>query len=118
MSATASFTPSTVAANAGPASIAMTVQTAAATAHNSSPFGRGVVLALLLLPLGIKRSIRKKLNGWMLPLLLLVVGTTVTMSGCGSRNGFFLESPQSYTLTVTATSGTLTENQTVTLMVQ
>jgi DNA-binding beta-propeller fold protein YncE len=118
MSATASFTPSTVAANAGPASIAMTVQTAAATAHNSSPFGRGVVLALLLLPLGIKRSIRKKLNGWTLPLLLLVVGTTVTMSGCGSRNGFFLESPQSYTLTVTATSGTLTENQTVTLIVQ
>jgi hypothetical protein len=118
-SATASFTPSTVAANAGAASIAMTVQTATATAHNSSsPFGRAAVLALLLLPFGVKRSRRKKLNGWMLPLLLVVVGTTATISGCGSRNGFFLESPQSYTLTVTATSGTLTENQTVTLIVQ
>ena len=117
-SAAASFTPNTVAANAGAASIAMTVQTAASTAHNSSLFGRGVVLALLLLPFGIKRSIRKNLNRWMLPLLLLVLGTTVTMSGCGSRNGFFLESPQSYTLTVTATSGSLRENQTVTLIVQ
>lgn len=117
--ATASFTPSTVAANSSATTpVMMTVQTAVASAHNRSPFGRGVVLALLLLPFGMKRSVRKKLSGRILLLLLLLAGTTAAMSGCGSSNGFMLQSPQNYTLTVTATAGTLVHSQTVTLIVQ
>jgi hypothetical protein len=119
--ATASFTPSSVAASGGATTVVMTVQTAAAIAHNrndSSPFRRGIVLALLLLPLMAKRRVREKLKGRMLLLVLLMAGLTATLTGCGSSNGFLLQSPQTYTLTVTATGGTLQHTQAVTLIVQ
>jgi sugar lactone lactonase YvrE len=120
--ATASFTPSSEAANGGAVPVGMTVQTATATAHNdshgNSPLGRGAVLALLLLPFGMKRTVREKLKSRMLLLVLLLAGTTAVMSGCASNNGFMLQSPQTYTLTVTATSGAVQHSQTVTLIVQ
>ena len=117
--ATASFTPSTVAANSGATTVVMSVQTAAAMAQDQrSPFGRGIVLALLLLPFGIKSSLRRRLNGKMLLLLLLLAGTTAAVGGCGSSNGSPLQSPQTYMLTVTATSGMHVHNQSVTLIEQ
>jgi hypothetical protein len=117
--ATATFTPSTVAVNAGATTVMMTAQTAAAMAQSRrSPIGRDIILALLLLPFGMKRSLRRRRNGRMLLLLLLLAGTAAVMSGCGSSNGFQLQSPQTYTLTVTATGGTLEHSQTVTLIVQ
>jgi sugar lactone lactonase YvrE len=117
--AVASITLSTVAAQGGPTTVEMTVQTAPPIARNSGgPLGRGVMLALLLLPFGMKRSVRKKLKGPMLPTLLLLVGMTAAMTGCGSSNGFLLQTPQTCTLTVTATSGSLVRTQTVTLIVQ
>jgi large repetitive protein len=116
--ATASFTPSAIAANAGATTVQMAVQTAAPMARNrGDSLGRGIVLALLLLPFSMKRSMRERLKGRML-LVLLLAGATAAMSGCGSSNGFLLQSPQTYTLTVTATNGTLVHNQTVTLNVQ
>jgi hypothetical protein len=118
--ATASFTPSTVAVGSGATPVVMTVQTASATAQNksNSPFGRGIVLAFLLLPFVAKRSVREKLKGRMLLLVLLMAGVTATLTGCGSTNGFMLQSPQTYTLTVTVTSGTFAHSQAVTLIVQ
>ena len=123
--AATSFGPFTVAPTYGATTVTMTVQTVAATAQNRlSPIGRGFVLALLLLPFGMKRSLRKKLNARMLLLLLLLAGTTAAMSGCGgSKNSSTggsstMSGPQTYTLTVTATSGAATQSQTVTLTVQ
>jgi hypothetical protein len=97
----------------------MAVQTTAPMAQNrGGPLGHGIVLALLLLPFSMKRTVRVKLKGRMLLLALLLAGMTAAMSGCGSSNGFLLQSPQTYTLTVSATSGTLVHSQTVTLNVQ
>ena len=54
--------------------------------------------------------------------LLLVVAAAIaalaTLSGCSSRNGFFGQPQQTYTLTVTATTGTLSHSTDVTLTVQ
>jgi hypothetical protein len=119
--ATASFTPSSVAVGGGATPVVMAVQTASAIArnHNSdNPFGRGIVLALLLLPFVAKRCVREKMKSRMLLLVLLMAGVTATLTGCGSTNGFLLQSPGTYTLTVTASSGTLQHSQTVTLIVQ
>ena len=118
--ATASFTPSTVAANSGATTVVLSVQTAAATAQNHSPFNhsRGIVVALLLLPFVSKRSVREKLKGRLLLMVLLMAGMTAAMSGCGSSGGFTLQSPQTYTLTVTATGGSVQHSLTTTLIVQ
>jgi hypothetical protein len=117
--ATATFTPSSVAANAGSTTVGMTVQTPPAVARDSrNLLGRGIVLALLLLPFSTSRGIRRKLRSSALLVVLLLVGITATMTGCGSGNGFLLQKAQTYTLTVTATSGTAQHSQTVTLIVQ
>jgi hypothetical protein len=117
--ATATFTPNSVAANAGPTTVGMTIQTPSAVARNSSNLlGRGIVLALLLLPFSTSNSMRKKLKGSKLLTVLLLVGITATVTGCGSSNGFVLQKTQTYTLTVTATSGTTQHSQTVALIVQ
>jgi trimeric autotransporter adhesin len=40
------------------------------------------------------------------------------LSGCGTNNGFFGQPSQTYTITVTATSGTLSHATTVTLTIE
>jgi hypothetical protein len=118
--ATATFTPNSLPAGSADAQVVMSIQTPTTTAHNQSPFpfGRGVVLAFLLLPFACKRSLRQQMKGPMLLLVLLMAGLTTTLTGCGSSNGFLLQSQKTYTLTVITTIGTLQHSQTVTLTVQ
>ena len=117
--ATASFSPAVIAANAGPQSITLTVQTAQPLARNDRqiPFRKELPLtALLLLPLMSSCKLRRRWNSRLLMLALLVAGLggSTLLIGCGAVR----EQPASYTLTVTATSGQEQHSQTVTLIVQ
>ena len=118
--ATASFSPAVIAANAGPQSITLTVQTAQLLARNDrpNPFRKELPLtALLLLPLISSCKLRRRWNSRLLMLTLLVAGLggSMLLSGCGAEPS---EKPASYTLTVTATSGQEQHSQTVSLIVQ
>jgi large repetitive protein len=125
--ATVSFSPSTIAANGGPQTVTVTIQTAAATAmlhRESRPSGDRklapfALVCLLLFGVGSMRKRRRALRGLFYLLVLIGAGTaTSMMSGCDSPNGFFTQSPQNYTVTITATAGSLEHTTTVTLNVQ
>jgi Bacterial Ig-like domain (group 3)/MBG domain (YGX type)/MBG domain/NHL repeat len=124
----ATFSPSTIAANGGPQTVTMIVNTAAGSAALVKPAtpGRGLIpvaLAFLLLPLaGTKRMRREgRRFGRMACLMLLVLaglGATAAITGCGSHAGNTTNNGQSYTITITATSGAIQHTSTVTLDLQ
>jgi hypothetical protein len=105
---------------------ALTIQLPSATAHLDSkeaPTRKTppVLWGILLLPFaGRMRRIGKRLGKTASILMLMVVGLTaaVTLSGCGSSNGFFGQPQKTYTVTVTATSGTLSHSTNLTLTVE
>jgi sugar lactone lactonase YvrE len=105
---------------------ALAVQTPSAVArlepgaelHRTLP---PVLLGLLLLPLaGVRRRLGKTLGRTIFTLLLLLAGASAMagLSGCGANSGFFGQPSQTYTMTVTATSGSLSHATTVTLTLQ
>ncbi len=124
--AVVSFSPSTVAAGAGPQTVTMTVATTASTAA-VQPLSTGrklvpVAFALLLLPLAGTRRMRRngqKLGRFLGLLLLALAGiaATTALSGCGSSPGGITTTNRgtTYTMTVTATSGSVTQTTTVDL---
>lgn len=88
-----------------------------------SPFTAAPVLVgLLLLPCNGKfRKAVKKRRGTLCSLVLLFFGTACLagLSGCGAASsGFFGQKQTSYTLTITATSGSVSRSTNVTLTVQ
>jgi len=124
--ASVNFSPSTIPANAGTQTVAVTIQTASGTAmRRTTPAGgrvRAFTLALLIPLLGAGTI---RMRGKSLPrlvcLVLLVLGgaaASSALSGCGSANGFLVQSPQNYTVSITATSGGMLHTATVTLNVQ
>ncbi len=121
--AAASFSPSSLAANAGKQTVSMAISTSTTSAAVHEPaLGRKlgtVALAFLLLPLFGARSMRRqgrRLGGFVCLLLLALAGTaaTATLTGCGAQYNA-AKTPQSYTITVTATSGSIQHASTVTL---
>jgi CSLREA domain-containing protein len=126
--ATATFSPSSIAANGGAQTVTVTIQTASATALNRappapSPGRRGAPISLALLALfglgGLRRRGRA-LKRFLCIVALLTGGAaaTLSLSGCGSGNGFFDQAPQNYTITITATAGSLQHSANVMLNVQ
>jgi len=130
--ATVTFSPETIAANGGPQTITVTIQTAAAgttavgalhaplpptTGSRLTPFA---LAFLLLFGAGSMRRRGKALRRMLCVIALLAGGAaSVMLSGCGGGiNGFFAQSPHNYTITITATAGGLTQIETVTLNVQ
>jgi DNA-binding beta-propeller fold protein YncE len=124
--ATGTISPNTLPAGSTLANVTLTIQLPQVTArleNKPSPGQRvpPVLWGLLLLPFASKlRRAGKRLGriGALLLLLLTGVGATIALSGCGSANGFFGQPPQSYTVTITATSGTVSRSTTVNLTVE
>jgi hypothetical protein len=121
--ATATFSPAAIAATGGAQTVTMTIQTAAATAKetglSTSKLGP-LALALLLLPLlGAKKMRRRgrKMSRW-LCLLILLGGMAASAALSGCNRGYFTQSAKDYTVTVTATAGSLQHSFSVTLNVQ
>jgi hypothetical protein len=107
--ATATFTPSTVTLNSSPVNVTMTVKTPAlAMLHRGAVVGGTIAFGLLLWPFFTRRRKSASRFTRLTATLLLMLGTasaTTLFSGCaGGSGGFFGQPPQTYTLTVTATS--------------
>jgi uncharacterized protein (TIGR03382 family) len=126
--ATATFSPSSIAANGGAQTVTVTIQTASATALNRAPppsssghHGAPISLALLaLFGLGGLRRRGRGLKRFLCIIVLLTGGAaaTLSLSGCGSDSGFFDQAPQNYNITITATAANLQHSAAVMLNVQ
>jgi len=124
--ATATLTPSTLPAGAGPTNVTLAVQvpTQTASLHNSDLLALRLsptMLGILLLPFGgrIRRAAGKHGRTACLLLLALAGISSTGLIGCASQSSGYFGSPQtSYTLTVTATSGALSHSTTVNLTVK
>ena len=124
------FSPATVATDAGPTDVTMTIQLQALTSQNHVPMTSNrfasIALGLLLLPWLSLRRIQR--SGRQLgksigisALLLLALGTAMTITGCGSGTPAPIPpviNPVSDSIVVTATSGTVQHSVTVDLSVQ
>jgi hypothetical protein len=121
--ATATFDPAPLAAGGKITNIKMMVKTAttALSTPPASPFSRAPLALGLLLPLIGIRSVRRrlrKLPPFLGVALLAVLSLTAVagLSGC-SGAGLFAERKVPYTITVTATEGTLQRSTTVPLAI-
>jgi hypothetical protein len=116
--ATATFSPATVSAGGGTTKFTLTIKTAAAAASNRPPTSL-LSLGLLLPILGAIRF-RRRLRSGMLPVLLLAIlslSAIAGLSGCAGA-GLFAARKVGYTITVTATEGTLQRSTEVPLAIQ
>jgi hypothetical protein len=80
-----------------------------------------VAWGLLLLPFAYRmRRARRQLRGYAAGLLVLIASLAAVagLTGCGSHNGFFGQTPQTYTVTVTLTAGSVSHSTDLTLNVQ
>ena len=115
--ATSTFTPASVTPGAAGANsqLTITVPKQAATAVRNRSVAT-LAMALLLLPFTSLRRSRLRSARILLVLTLMLTSLGV-LTGCGS-GGYFSQPQQTYTITVTGTSGNLTHATTVTLTVQ
>ncbi len=120
--ATATFNPSSVTPGSGPVTVTVTVTAPPLKARNdrSSPIGSRTGIALgALLPwialLSVRRARRNPLRSMLLAVFCF--GAALGMSSC-TNAGFFTQPPQSYTVTVTASSSAAVHSTTFQLTVE
>jgi hypothetical protein len=125
--ASATFSPASLTASSGPQTVVLNVQSTvltAATRQGTLPLRLpALALGMLLLPLAGARRLRRsarRMKGYGSALLLALAGFALaaSLTGCGATTGFFGQSPKSYPLVVTATSGNMQHNATVTLTIE
>jgi pseudomonalisin len=124
--ATAVFLPVLVPAGSRTTTVMLTIQFPQATSSEQPAIdtvGRlaPLSIAVLLFPFAGKLRRSGKRHVWLLPLLLLFIACWAAMtglSGCGSLSSIPGQSPQTYTVTVTGTSGTFSHSTTVILTVE
>ncbi|MDR3736498.1 MAG: Ig-like domain repeat protein [Acidobacteriaceae bacterium] len=122
--ATYTLTPNSIPAGNGATPMTLVVKTINPYAQLMRTNDRwlGMAVPLLLLPFaGIKRTRdvlkRTARTPRLFALVLLLAGMVGSLAGCGG-GGFFGTSPQTYNIVVTATSGSISHTQSVTLIVQ
>lgn len=124
--AAVAFSPAMIPVSGGAQTVTVSIQTSATTAVAllKSPI-RGfapIALGLLLLPFAgarhLRQSSRRLARLGPFALLLAVGSLTIGVAGCGAGNGFFGQAKKTYTVTITATSGTVQHSTAVTLTVQ
>lgn len=126
--ATATFTPSTVAAGSPTTNVNLAIKLAQQIVANHPliPMGRGLALAMMggmfLLPFGGKLRRSGGRAGRFLCLLILglaAVCAALGLTGCGgTRSGYFGQQPTNYTVTLTVTSGALSHSTNVTFILE
>jgi len=122
--ATATFSPSSIAANGGAQSVTVTIATTALAAlqHHAQPAAPGrkftsFALAIFVF-LGVGSLRRRGRTLRRLLCLLAFLGVSFTIAGLSGCGAYFKLTPQSYTVKVTATAGSVQQKATVTLTVQ
>jgi len=121
--ATSTFSPSTIAPGASATNVTLTISIPANTAVQpmARPLERRpwpVALALMLAPFALRN--RKRWRASLSLFLLVATGLILSfgVTACGGSGKQTSPSQQTYNLTVTATSGTLTQSTNLTLLVQ
>jgi len=118
--ATATVSPSFIPANTVIPNVTLSVQLPSSTASARPNLRRALAtpfaVTILLLPFAaFSRRARRRM---MLLMLALIVCLTAGLSGCGNNNGFFASPQKTYTVTVTATAGSLSHAYDFTLVVK
>jgi sugar lactone lactonase YvrE len=122
------FSPTTLASGAGTTTVTLTVTPPVATAMNRNapihPRNAGryapVVFAFLMLPFALPWGRKRGRRPAALLLWAMLFASTLGLTGClsDSQSGYYGTNPETYSLNITASSGTLSHATVVTLVRQ
>ncbi|WP_058186384.1 beta strand repeat-containing protein [Terracidiphilus gabretensis] len=123
--ATATFSPTTIAAGSGATNVTLSIKVPSSSAAISPPPFRGIPLpvglGLVLLPMmGLRRTWRRNGTARIMMFAIAAVALAGILTGCGGGGDNSSTPPpssQNYTLTVTATSGSVSQTSTLQLTV-